>query len=200
MEKDSRDKLIEAATELFASKGFAAVSIREVSQQAGVNSALISYHFGGKEGLYTAVLETQLSVLLQLAEKMQMEKLDPIERIRQYAYAVLNMHKHSPSLIRFFYSELFSPTACFQKIIQNILDKMYKMLCATIQAGITAGQFRADLKAEQAAIALVGIMNFYFISRPINSQLLPPEACPEEYVEQALGIYLNGIVRRSDNG
>ena len=57
--QDAREKLLVAGTELFAKKGFAGVSIRELAIAAGVNSALISYHFGGKEGLYEAVITAQ---------------------------------------------------------------------------------------------------------------------------------------------
>ena len=47
--RDAKDKLLAAGTELFAKKGFAGVSIRELAEAAGVNSALISYHFGGRK-------------------------------------------------------------------------------------------------------------------------------------------------------
>ncbi len=48
---DAREKLLAAGTELFAAKGFAGVSIRQLAETAGVNSALISYYYGGKEKL-----------------------------------------------------------------------------------------------------------------------------------------------------
>jgi AcrR family transcriptional regulator len=53
---DLRDRLIEAATLLFAESGFDGVGLREIAQKAKANLAMISYHFGGKEGLYEAVL------------------------------------------------------------------------------------------------------------------------------------------------
>ena len=46
--QDARERLLAAGAELFASKGFAGASIRELATAAGVNSALISYHYGGK--------------------------------------------------------------------------------------------------------------------------------------------------------
>ena len=45
---NSADKILEAATKLFAMDSFAAVSIKQISVASGVNSALISYYFGGK--------------------------------------------------------------------------------------------------------------------------------------------------------
>jgi len=53
---NSRARLIEAAIHCFSEKGFDATGIREIAQRAQANSALVQYHFGGKEGLYTAAL------------------------------------------------------------------------------------------------------------------------------------------------
>jgi TetR/AcrR family transcriptional regulator len=198
LEQDSRTKLIAAATHLFADKGFSAVSIRELAQQAGVNSALISYHFDGKEGLYTAVLENQFSLLLQLAERINKEPLTPEQRIREYAITVLNIHQKYPALIRLLYSELFNPSPCFEVITQKFLAKLFKILFKAINDGIEAGQFRADLNIENAVISLAGIMNFYFISRPLTKKLLPEtENCAATYIKQAVEIFLAGITRRT---
>jgi AcrR family transcriptional regulator len=51
----TRDRLMAAAERLFAEKGLEAVSVRDIAAAAGVNSALIAYHFGGKEELFIAV-------------------------------------------------------------------------------------------------------------------------------------------------
>ena len=53
---DVKQRLIEAATRLFAAGGFDGVGIREIAAAADVNSAMVAYHFGSKEGLYRAVL------------------------------------------------------------------------------------------------------------------------------------------------
>jgi len=54
--EESRARIVEAAGRLFADRGFDGVSVRELARRAGVNAAAINYHFGGKEGLYHAVI------------------------------------------------------------------------------------------------------------------------------------------------
>ncbi len=51
----TRNALIMTGARLFASKGYHAVSVRELTSEAGVNLATVSYHFGGKAGLYEAI-------------------------------------------------------------------------------------------------------------------------------------------------
>jgi len=55
--EESRARIVEAAGRLFAARSFSGVSVRELAGAAKVNPAAISYHFGGKEGLYEAVLQ-----------------------------------------------------------------------------------------------------------------------------------------------
>ena len=50
--EDTRERLIRAAAQLFAEKGYEGASVKELAQEAGVNVSLVSYHFGGKDGLY----------------------------------------------------------------------------------------------------------------------------------------------------
>ncbi len=52
----TRMKLLDAAAALFADKGFQAVSIRQIALEAGVNSALVSYHFGSKQALFEEII------------------------------------------------------------------------------------------------------------------------------------------------
>ncbi|MDD4915449.1 MAG: CerR family C-terminal domain-containing protein [Methylococcales bacterium] len=68
----TRDALICAATDCFARDGFDAVSLREIAMGAGVNQALIGYHFRNKEGLYLAVFE-------HIVEQIS-QRIDPITR------------------------------------------------------------------------------------------------------------------------
>ncbi|HBT4723580.1 TPA: CerR family C-terminal domain-containing protein [Klebsiella variicola subsp. variicola] len=52
----TRESILEAAGELIAEKGFAHTTNKEIAQKAGVDLAAINYHFGGRDGLYLAVL------------------------------------------------------------------------------------------------------------------------------------------------
>ena len=59
----SRDKLMNSAEHLFADRGYDGVSVRDIASDAGVNSALVGYYFGGKEGLLAEVYTRRCAVL-----------------------------------------------------------------------------------------------------------------------------------------
>ena len=61
--KDSKTRLLQTAFELFALKGLDGVSTREIVKKAGVNIHAISYYFGGKDGLYEAVVDYLINTM-----------------------------------------------------------------------------------------------------------------------------------------
>jgi len=56
----TRSRILRAATAEFAAKGYAGARVGEIADRAGVNKQLISYYFGGKEGLYRTIAQTWL--------------------------------------------------------------------------------------------------------------------------------------------
>lgn len=60
---DTRERILDAAEALFALNGFEATGLRMITGQAGVNSAAVNYHFGGKEGLIRQVFQRRLQWL-----------------------------------------------------------------------------------------------------------------------------------------
>ena len=198
MRKDTRTKLIDAGTRLFAQRGFAAVSIRELSQAANTNPAMISYYFGGKEGLYAAVLEAQFQIVRDILEETSKLPLSPLDRIKAYAAAVLRVHRQQPCLMKFMHGEMLAPTPQLETVIKRHIAQIYEFVQRAIDEGIAAGQFRPDIDPGFAAVALAGIMNFFFLARPVAATMLPPgNTQDEQYVRQALKIYLNGVQNRA---
>jgi AcrR family transcriptional regulator len=63
MEESSREKLVRSAERLFAAKGFDGVSVRDIANDAQVNSALVGYYFRGKEGLLTHIYARHCELL-----------------------------------------------------------------------------------------------------------------------------------------
>ncbi|WP_243293902.1 TetR/AcrR family transcriptional regulator [Geothrix mesophila] len=72
---NSRLMLLKAAIRIFAEKGFEGASIREISDAAGVNSSLISFHFGGKAGLHAASLHLASRMAIHTAKTLPMPPL-----------------------------------------------------------------------------------------------------------------------------
>ena len=76
----SRRAILDAAEELFAQRGYDGASLGEIGRRAGVSSALPAYFFGGKDGLYAAVLERLLAAREARLEPLAARAADELER------------------------------------------------------------------------------------------------------------------------
>jgi len=76
--RPGKQRILDAAERLFAQGGFHGVSLREITQAARADVALVSYHFGGKRELFTAVFERR-------AELLNRERLERLEAVRHAA-------------------------------------------------------------------------------------------------------------------
>jgi AcrR family transcriptional regulator len=120
--KVTRHKIIKAAARIFAQDGYDGASIRTIVAKADVNQAAISYHFGGKEGLYRAVLQMALEALLQTDLSAAVA---PTEVAREAALRAFIRRQLRPMLardelssyLRIFNWETVRPTPAFRKFM-----------------------------------------------------------------------------------
>lgn len=187
--------ILSAATHLFAKYGFDKVSIRQISETAGTNSAMISYYFGGKQGLYRAVVDLQADMLRQFLTRAEQES-DPRRIIHQYAETMLHLHEKNPYILYYLYREIISPDQ-EHPILQELGPMMFRLLASAIQHGIAQGLFREELDVFSAVIHLAGIVNAYFLSHRMHAYMTSANTLPDEaaYMRQAVDVFLRGIER-----
>jgi AcrR family transcriptional regulator len=101
----ARARIREAAIALFAEKGMAATTIRDIAQAAGVSSGLLRHHFGSKEGLRDACDEYALNQItalgIQFTETNLLGRITP-EIMRLQQYAIRSVMDGSPSALAMF--------------------------------------------------------------------------------------------------
>ncbi|MSN26508.1 MAG: TetR family transcriptional regulator [Geobacter sp.] len=192
---DCRDNLIASSLPLFAAKGLNGVSVRELAAAAGVNLSMISYYFGGKEGLYAAVLTDQFAILGKLDELVQRET-DTLRKFELYVRATVTRYRKNPYLLRFYTSELTNPTASFETIIKPAIKNVVQTLLDAFADALSHEDFRADLDPADTVLALAGMINFYFLLEPATAELVDhsPER-DEELVRHIMDIFTRGVLK-----
>jgi AcrR family transcriptional regulator len=120
----TRRALVEAATAVFAVHGYEGGSVRLITQKARANQAAITYHFGGKDGLYREVLAAANAALEQhsLLGPDEIDALPPEEALRlflrQFLQPLIRRDRLSRYL-RIFAWEGVRPSAPFQAFVQS---------------------------------------------------------------------------------
>ena len=81
----TREALLAAGTELFAERGYEGVPVWAIAQAAGVNKAMISYHFGGKRKLYLAIVNASFAEIVTTVERLADSSRPAPELLRELA-------------------------------------------------------------------------------------------------------------------
>lgn len=102
--EQAKERIITAATKLFAHKNFEAVSIREICKEAEINISMISYYFGGKQELYNAIIENLIEKQTKYVSKFLDLKTEPKALKKKEQINLL--FKSLDIFIDFFYSNV----------------------------------------------------------------------------------------------
>ena len=116
----TREKIIKAASRAFALNGYEGASVRTIVAEAQVNQAAINYHFGSKEELYRAVLETALRALMSEDAPQRPGKLSREAQLRRFVRRQLRPMTARDELsdyVRVFGWETLKPSAVFRKFM-----------------------------------------------------------------------------------
>ncbi len=104
--KNTEQKIFDAATELFLEKGVDRTSVRDIAAKAGINLALMNYYFRSKENLFDTIFSELVikntRTLIQILDSDQSLE----EKIRQYVAAYIDMLSENPLLVSFVMSML----------------------------------------------------------------------------------------------
>ena len=148
-----------AATDLFNRKGYAATSVREIVEAAGVTKPVLYYHFGNKEGLYLALFQEGYAALLELLAEARSHRGTVRERIAFLCDRVYLFHAEHLPLVRVMHSIYYGPPQGAPAFDFDATHHTFQALTAEIlQEGLKTGELR-PMPVEQATWAVVGALN-----------------------------------------
>ncbi|MFB5762316.1 TetR family transcriptional regulator [Paenibacillus medicaginis] len=137
-EPDIKMRILLAAKKLFAQHGYSGTSCRQICEEAGANIALISYHFGGKEGVYQAVFEHFFPI--RELKSINFADLDPIEGIRLLVSRIIRLTYQDGELSFMIQQEMLlrSPR---RQIVMNVLVEVWAQVRSLLLRGKEDGIF-----------------------------------------------------------
>jgi len=136
-DRETRARLLHAAARLFAERGFARVTVRDICKKARANVAAVNYHFGGKDGLYRAVMRHAMETMqaTTAAASEAGRGLPAAERIRAYvsvfADRLLGVH-HETWIHQLMLREMSDPTPALAMVAEEVLKPRMAYLSGAI--------------------------------------------------------------------
>lgn len=170
----TRERLIAAALYLFAEKGFAAASTRDISQRAGVNLAAIRYHFGDKGGLYRAVYLEPLADLPpfpHLDELVPLSLENALDRIYRYFLEPLKRGDVFRQVMKLHYREMIEPTGAWQQEIESDIGPQHRTMVHLLERHLKVD--RPDAHIHRLAFSLFGQAVVFYVGQDVVDALQP---------------------------
>jgi len=173
---DTRRRLLEAAVEVFAQDGFRNATIERICRRARANIAAAHYHFGDKQGLYTAVFEyaEQQRVQQELGVPEDGNHTPPEERLRAYVTGFLSrlLDPQRPAwMARLLARELIEPTPALDRLVSRRMRSNHEQLSAIIRELV--GPAASDNAIRLCTLSVISQCVFYRNSAAIVARLYP---------------------------
>ncbi len=169
-------KLLASAEVLLAEKSYANITIRELAQHSGVNSAMVSYYFTNKEGLFVALLDDMSTKHFTVMHAIT-QSADPIKTFIETILAMLN---NNNGLARLIHHEFLSGNSSGNStdnskgsstLTDTFIDRFPKKMASFIPLLVKNNTpIKDDRKAKYAAFSLVTMLITPFIHKSIRQQ------------------------------
>lgn len=163
----TRTELLKVATEVFAESGYSGARVDVIAERTSTTKRMIYYYFGGKEGLYLAVLENAYLGIREAEQKLQVDHVDPVEAIRRLAELTFDHHIAHQDFIRLVSIENIHRGAYINRLesLREISRPATSLLDDILVRGREKKLFRDDVEALDVHIVISSYCVFQVANR-----------------------------------
>lgn len=153
------DKILEAASRMFAEKGFANVSVREICRETGTTAPVIYYYFGNKKGLFDAVARKQISMEDFIGKLSKAtESGDPKKGLESFISTYLSSFPEHTFDIGLYMRDSATMDKRSTQIVSDDLERVRSMAVRLVDESMSRGLFRKT-DSKLATDCLLGMLN-----------------------------------------
>lgn len=194
---ESLMKINEAAIDEFAEFGFSGARVDRIASRAGVNKAMIYYHYSSKENLYVSILTKSIEGLSRVIKS----KMNSNESLESILTALSRYYNHNlaaePRVRQIFLHEMASGARYMKTSFAEIMNhqSIPKKLLRILEEGMIEGTYRR-CDARQVIIAFIGMNLFYIMTSPLVNQVWEiddEETFRRERPAELVQLFLKGI-------
>jgi len=172
-DRETRERLLNAAETLFADRGFKAVTVREICQTARANVAAVNYHFGDKLGLYREVMQKAIDAMREATEAARSagEGREPEEQLRLYIGIFLRrlLASGHESIHKLVNREISDPTPALDDLVEQGVRPRIEYLSSVI--GRMIGCDPSDTRVLHCVVSIQAQSVMFARPNPVADRL-----------------------------
>jgi len=174
------ERILEAAETLFAERGYAGTTLRDVAAKVGLRNPSLYNHFPSKESLYAAVLERGISPMLEaLSAFAEAEQQDSTAVIRR----MLELLAQRPNLAQLIQHEILAGGERMNPLLREWIEPVFAQARRAIERNPAASRWRPD-QIPLLVLALYHVVVGYFTIAPLYKTLNGEDLLSEQALEK----------------
>ncbi len=187
----TRDRLLKAAVEIFATEGIAGATTREIARLAGVNEITLFRHFQSKEQLLKAVVHYITALQAEALDNQDEWTQDLRLDLLHYGQIYSDHLEQYEALVRMFIGEAKRHPEEALRVTQEALMPLREKLTAYLKNGVKKGIVRSDLDLAIAIDSFTGML----LSGMLRHHISPISRgySQGQYLEGCVDLFVNGI-------
>lgn len=201
-EEDVRSALLDAAGKLFLKHGFERVTARQIATAANTTPAMIHYYFDNKLGLFRAMLDRAIAPLRDKLAGLLLQADGAMDIPSLIAMHMRTVATNSWIPV-FILNEVLVEKGRFRAtFIREIAARHLPLVVQLLEHGRANGTFRADLDSKLAALSLLSLCMFPFITKPVSSVALGLKYEGEDLerlIEHTARLFLRGVENNKES-
>jgi len=168
----TRDALLTAGTELFAESGYDGVPVAAIAEKAGVNKAMINYHFGGKRQLYRTIVHTTFAEIVARAESLADSPGRAPDLLRGLIGLIADgATARNPHFAAMMLREALAGGRHLEEEMIHYHLRVADVVRRIVERGVREGSFR-PVDPLLTHVSLVGSLLFFFATTRVRARLL----------------------------
>lgn len=202
---ESRDRLLAAARKVFAKRGYDGATVKELSEEAGLNISLVSYYFGGKEGLYKACIEEAGKDRLAAAEKILKTPESPEDfrvRLTLFLEEFFEFHLREKDLCailnRECSSDMLLTRDVFRETFLKAAEKLRTFFASAQKSKILKSKIDPDILNYLFFGAIRSAVQFEPISKEFFNKTLENQSFRDAVIRHAVDYMVGGFMNQND--
>jgi len=170
-DKDTEQKILNAATEVFQSKGMDGARMQEIADKAKINKSMLHYYYRSKQKLFEAVFKTAISIMAPKLREI-IEKDEPLfDKIRHFTNSYISLVSKHSYIPTFIIQELNRNPEILQETFVAQFGDSFNKMRRTIDEMVEKGEIR-PIKPEHLIMNVIAMSIFPFVAKPILKSVL----------------------------
>ncbi|WP_088224752.1 TetR/AcrR family transcriptional regulator [Desulfosporosinus sp. FKB] len=184
--EESRGRILDSATRIFAEKGLDGARIDEIAEDAGINKRMLYHYYGSKEDLYGEVLRFNYEKIYTLSKNAFILADDPKENVTRAVRAYFYFLAKNEDFVRLTSWEALNGGRFAKKVIPQFFDLVELEFGDIIKDGIKRNFIRPDTDIRQVIVSVQALCLVYFNRREIVQPLWQEDLLSEKMLEVRL--------------